>query len=103
MRATDTVGRTRRKSSPRSGTPIHIRVRKRQRDLIDSASAILGKTRSEFMLDTACREAESVILDQRMLQVSGTDYRTFAALLDAPPQLRPGLVKLFEVRGPLEK
>jgi uncharacterized protein (DUF1778 family) len=55
------------------------------------------------MLDTACREAESVILDQRMLQVSGTDYRTFAALLDAPPQLRPGLVKLFEVRGPWEK
>ena len=39
---------------------INIRARQRQRDLIDEAAAVLGKNRSDFMLETACREAEAV-------------------------------------------
>ncbi|MFM8706480.1 MAG: DUF1778 domain-containing protein, partial [Planctomycetia bacterium] len=37
---------------------INIRAQKRQRDLIDQAADRLGRSRSEFMLDAACREAE---------------------------------------------
>jgi len=40
-------------------TPIHIRAKKKQKDLIYTAAALLGKNRSDFMLETACREAEA--------------------------------------------
>ena len=93
----------RSKTSPRSGTPIHIRALKRQKDLIDSASGMLGKTRSEFMLEAACREAEEVILDQSMIRMDSKEYKAFIAQLDAPPQPRPGLAKLFSVRSPWER
>ena len=93
----------RSKTSPRSGTPIHIRALKRQKDLIDSASGMLGKTRSEFMLEAACREAEEVILDQSMIRMDSKEYKAFIAQLDAPPQPKPGLAKLFSVRSPWER
>ena len=44
----------------RIGNTINIRVKPGQRDVIDRAAEALGKSRSEFILDTACREAESV-------------------------------------------
>jgi uncharacterized protein (DUF1778 family) len=90
-------------SSPRKSAPIHIRAPKRQRELIDSASALLGKTRSDFMLEAACREAEAVILDKRVIQMNSKEYNQFVALLDAPPQARPGLKALFNVRSPWER
>ena len=103
MSATVTATLARPKSTPRSGTPIHIRALKRQKDLIDSASTLLGKTRSEFMLEAACREAEEVILDQGMIRMDSKEYKAFVAQLDAPPQPRPGLAKLFSVRSPWER
>jgi len=41
---------------------INIRAKARQRDLIDQAANRLGRSRSEFMLEAACREAEDVLL-----------------------------------------
>ncbi|WGE89232.1 DUF1778 domain-containing protein [Actinobacillus arthritidis] len=35
--------------------PINLRAMPDQRDLIDYAASILGKTRSDFMLETACQ------------------------------------------------
>jgi uncharacterized protein (DUF1778 family) len=34
---------------------INIRAARHQRDLIDRAAQVTGKTRTEFMLETACR------------------------------------------------
>ena len=47
-------------------TPINLRVPAMARELIDRAAAIEGKTRTEFMLDSACRHARDVLLDQRV-------------------------------------
>lgn len=33
---------------------INLRVQPKQRDLIDYLTSLLGKTRSDFMLDVAC-------------------------------------------------
>ena len=48
---------------------INIRAKARQRDLIDQAAGKLGRSRSEFMLDAACREAEGILLDQAFFAV----------------------------------
>jgi uncharacterized protein (DUF1778 family) len=46
--------------------PINIRARQTQRELIDRAAAAQRKSRSDFILEAACKEAENVLLDQRL-------------------------------------
>lgn len=81
---------------------INIRAKRTQRDLIDQAAELLGKTRSDFMLETACREAEDVLLDQRMFTLDAETFEKFLALLDAPPSENPKLRKLMATKAPWE-
>jgi uncharacterized protein (DUF1778 family) len=78
---------------------INIRAKRAQRDLIDQAAELLGKTRSDFVLETACREAQEVLLDQRVFRL---DAETFQALLDAPPSDNPKLRRLMATKAPWE-
>ncbi len=43
---------------------INLRALPEQRDLIDHAASLLGKNRSDFMLEAACDKAQAVVLDQ---------------------------------------
>ena len=43
---------------------INIRAKARQRDWIDQAAERLGRSRSDFIIEAACREAEEVLLEQ---------------------------------------
>jgi len=63
---------------------INIRAKARQRDLIDQAAERLGRSRSDFMLEAACREAESVLLDQTFFSVDAGTFAKFQSLLDRP-------------------
>ena len=103
MSVSNPVRPARAKAVAARSTPIHIRVKKQQKELIDAASSLLGKNRSDFMLETACREAEAVILDQRVFHADRDQYRAFVALLDAPAEARAGLQKLASVRPPWER
>ena len=93
---------TRENSGQTRDININIRAQRRQRDLIDQAAELLGKTRSDFMLETACREAEDVLLDQRILTLEPEAFQEFQALLDAPPSENPKLRKLMATRAPWE-
>jgi uncharacterized protein (DUF1778 family) len=53
------------KSGKNRGENINLRVSRGQKSLIDRAASALGRSRSDFMLETACREAESVLLERR--------------------------------------
>ena len=65
---------------------INMRVARHQRDLIDRAAQATGKTRTEFMLETACRAAEDALLDQRVFFADAEQYQRFSEALDAPAQ-----------------
>lgn len=43
----------------------------------------------------ACQAAEQALLDQRLLMVSGSQYRAILDMLDLPEQDNPGLADLF--------
>jgi len=43
---------------------INLRALPEQRDLIDQAASLLGKNRSDFMLEVACERAQAILLDQ---------------------------------------
>lgn len=81
---------------------INIRAKRAQRDLIDQAAELLGKSRSDFMLEIACREAEDVLLDQRVFTLDAEAFAKFQALLDAPPVDNPKLRRLMATKAPWE-
>jgi uncharacterized protein (DUF1778 family) len=82
---------------------INMRVGRRHRDLIDRAAQISGKTRTEFMLETACRAAEDTILDQRVFFADAEQYQRFSEALDAPAQSHEMLKTLLSRRAPWDK
>jgi uncharacterized protein (DUF1778 family) len=85
------------------GETINLRASKKQKALIDQAAEALGRTRSDFMLDTVCREAESVLLDRRYFVLSESAFRRFTAMLDRPPANNAKLRRLLESKAPWEK
>lgn len=82
--------------------PINLRALDSQRSLIDRAAALLGKNRSDFMLETACREAENVLLDQRLFLLDQANFDAFNQALDAPVKDNPALRKLMTRKSPWE-
>jgi uncharacterized protein (DUF1778 family) len=81
---------------------INIRARARQRDLIDQAAERLGRSRSEFMLDAACREAQDVLLDQTFFTVDAGTFAKFQELLDRPLPATDKLRRLLKTKAPWE-
>ena len=77
---------------------INLRARPEQRDIIDQAARLLGKNRSDFMLEAACDKARSVLLDQVFFQLDAAKFRQFTKLLDAPAAANQGLERLMAVR-----
>ena len=74
---------------------INLRALPEQRDLIDHAASLLGKNRSDFMLEAACDRAQSVLLDQVHFSLSTEKFQEFTELLDAPPKPNEGLERLL--------
>ena len=85
------------------GVIINLRADERRRALLDRAASALGKSRSEFMLDAACREATAVLLDRRFLMLDEKTFRRFLAALDRPPAENPRLRRLLGTRAPWER
>lgn len=74
---------------------INLRIEANTRQLIDDAAAILGKTRTEFMIETARRQAIDVLLDQRLFVLNSERYDAFMHALDNPPAPGPKLRSLL--------
>jgi uncharacterized protein (DUF1778 family) len=74
---------------------INLRIEANTRRLIDDAAAILGKTRTEFMIESARRQAIDVLLDQRLFALDSDRYDAFAHALDNPPAPGPKLRSLM--------
>jgi len=83
-------------------TAINIRASRHQRDFIDQAAQALGKSRSDFMLETACREAEGVLLDWVLFRLDQDAFARFTALLDNPPPPSDELRELLLAKAPWE-
>jgi uncharacterized protein (DUF1778 family) len=74
---------------------INMRIGADTRQLIDDAAAVLGKTRTEFMIDSARQLAIDVLLDQRLFALEAHRYDAFVNALDNPPAPGPKLRSLL--------
>jgi uncharacterized protein (DUF1778 family) len=89
------VAITERSSVADTKGSINLRIETHTRQLIDEAAAILGKTRTEFMIESARREAIDVLLDQRLFMLDSERYDAFMQALDNPPPPGPKLRSLL--------
>ena len=82
-------------SAPDAKGSINLRIEQSTRRLIDDAAAVLGKTRTEFMVESARREAIDVLLDQRLFSLDSERYDDFTSALDNAPVPGPKLRSLL--------
>src|ERR1700680_432487 len=85
------------------GVTINLRADEVKRSLIDRAAEKLGKNRSEFMLEAACREATAVLLDQRFFLLDEKAYKRFTSALDKPPAENRRLRRLLLTKAAWEE
>ena len=83
-------------------SPINMRVEPEQHALLTKAAAILHMDRSTFILNTACREAENVLLDQRLFYLEEENFNAFQAALDEPLANNEKLKALLSETSPWE-
>ena len=81
-------------------TPITIRAAETQYDLIDQAADQLGRSRERVVLEAACREAESVLLDKVFFLLDSPAYDKFLAIVDDPPPPNEYLRRLMAMKAP---
>jgi uncharacterized protein (DUF1778 family) len=68
---------------------IQIRTSAEAKAILNRAAALRGQKLSEFMLQSARRQAEETILDQRTFFLDNEAYARFLAQLDHGPGRLP--------------
>ena len=82
---------------------INMRMKVRQRDLIDQAAERLHRSRSDFMLEASCRAAENVLLDQAFFTVDEKTFDQLQKLFDKPLPTTDNLRRLLKTKAPWEE
>jgi uncharacterized protein (DUF1778 family) len=85
---------------PKSDATITMRLPARTRELIDSAAAAQGKSRTEFMVESARLRAIDVLLDQRVFTLDPDQTATLAEMLAGPPRPNDQLRDLMRAQSP---
>ncbi|HJN60151.1 MAG TPA: DUF1778 domain-containing protein [Alphaproteobacteria bacterium] len=82
---------------------INLRASAEQKALIDRAASRLGKTRTEFMLDSARKAAENTLLDQALFLLDDAHHAEFVACLDEPVEPTEALKRVLTTPSPWEQ
>jgi uncharacterized protein (DUF1778 family) len=72
------------RTAARKDHTIRIRTFAETKTILNRAAALRGQKLSEFMLDSARRQAEETILDQRAFFLDPKAHARFLAVLDRP-------------------
>lgn len=95
--------RSRRRKALLASKTINLRASPEQKALIDRAAAVLGKSRTEFMLESARDAAENALLDRRLFLLDEAQYTEFVEALDAPVGAGDDLRRLLATPPPWER
>ena len=81
---------------------IQIRTSAEAKAVLNRAAALRGQRLSEFMLESAWRQAEETILDQRAFFLDDEAHARFLALLDSPTKPSAKVRARFNRKAPWE-
>jgi uncharacterized protein (DUF1778 family) len=79
-----------------------VRISEQERTLIDRAAKTLGMSRTAFLLESACNEAQNVLLDTNWFGLNAKDFKTFCERLNAPPPNLEGLRRMLTTKAAWE-
>jgi len=96
------VKRERAKARPKADSSITMRIPAQTRELIDTAAASLGKSRTEFVLDSARQHAVDVLLDRRVFNLDPVASEAFVQALAAPVEPNEALRTVMRSKAPWE-
>ncbi len=82
---------------------INVRASNHVVHVIDKAAALLGQTRTDFVLESASKNAERVLLDQTLFPMGREQFDAFIDILDNPTPPTDKLRELMNTRAPWEK
>lgn len=75
---------------------FNLRATPEQRALIRQAADRVGRSYTDFILESATERAVDVLADRRVFILDDDRWDAFVAALDAPAQPVPALVALFK-------
>lgn len=90
------------KSHAARATP-NFRVKTDDRNLIDRAARLLGKSRTDFMPESARQAAQDAVLDQTLFKVSPRVSEQFMKCLDTPPAPNKKLRRMMAAKAPWDE
>jgi len=82
---------------------LNLRIKPELRGLIDRAASLVGKNRTDFVLEAARHAAEDALRERTVFAVEPKVYKEFLARLDARPKPNARLRRTLETRAPWEK
>jgi len=91
---------TSKSSRAKADTSITMRIPAQTRELIDSAAASIGKSRTEFVLDSARQHAIDVLLDRRVFNLDADASEALARALADPIDPNAALRALMKKESP---
>jgi len=74
---------------------INLRATDRQEKLIRTGADTTGVSVTDFILQSACLQAEHILADKREFAASPKQWRAFVEALDRPARVKPELARLF--------
>jgi len=78
---------------------IHVRASTSAKSLLQEAASVTHKNLSDFLLETALVEAESVLANRRKFDLTESKWKEFQVLLDRSAKSKPRLKKLLTQPG----
>lgn len=81
---------------------LNLRIHPELRAMIDRAAGLVGKNRTDFVLDAARQASEDALLDRTMIAAGPKAYSEFLKRLDAPPQPNARLRRTMKTKAPWE-
>ena len=74
---------------------LNVRATERQERLIRTGAQTRGVSVTDFILESACLQAEHAFADKREFIVSPKQWQAFLEALDRPARVNPKLAQLF--------
>jgi uncharacterized protein (DUF1778 family) len=79
---------------------INLRATHGQERLIRTGADFSGVPMTEFILKSACLQAEHVLADRRDFAVFPKQWQSFLEILDRPARIKPELARFFSQTTP---
>jgi len=74
---------------------LDLRISPRVKRTLRAAAAVRHESMGDFVLRSALREAEDVLLERRRFELTAEEWAAFQAALDAPASPSPALERLL--------